>query len=312
MSGGEFKDESLQPYERQAAEHELLTREEEINLAQSMEAGLVAEARLNGDESITRIEAEKLSVIAESGKKSKDRFVSSNLRLVISVARKHKRGAEQLDMADLVQDGNVGLIKATEKYDWHRGFKFSTVATYWIRNSIQTGIANNYRTIRIPMKRHDKLRGLHAAKNNIGLDTITPEVIEESGIDISPEELKVITRVSDTFSIDAPVESLNGNSSENYADILAIDEGSNSVDELIEKGHDIQIVRSAVEVLRADNAVYAEILSLRYGLDGQGSRTIEQCMEITGLLKYKVSKFDTEAREALRIILESYPVSTAS
>jgi RNA polymerase nonessential primary-like sigma factor len=152
----------------------LLTAEDEVRLAQAIEAGEAA-ARLAAGEAADRAALERQ---VTAGREAFDHFVAANLRLVVSVAAQFTRRS-RLDLHELIQEGNLGLIRAVEKFDWRRGFKFSTYATWWIRQAIQRGVAANERTIRLPVALHDALVKVRAARARLEGELGRPPTVDE-------------------------------------------------------------------------------------------------------------------------------------
>ncbi len=185
--------------------YELLTAEEEIELAKAIEAGRTAAGTLETSRPRGR-EAAALRQLVTAGERARDRFVNANLRLVVSQARRY-RNAGGLDFIDLIQEGNLGLMRAVDKFDWRKGFKFSTYATWWIRQSIQRALAEKSRTVRIPSTLHDTAATVHAVASRLEAETgRTPtvaELAEEAGV--SPEDVDDVLRMNDTVSLEAPV-----------------------------------------------------------------------------------------------------------
>ena len=130
-------------------QYPLLTKDDEVRLAQAIEKGVEARQKLESSEEVSAVEKRDLKRNARNGEKAERQFVQSNLRLVVSIAKKYQ--ASGLPLLDLIQEGNLGLMHAVEKFDWRKGFKFSTYATWWIRQAITRGIANTGRTIRLPV-----------------------------------------------------------------------------------------------------------------------------------------------------------------
>ena len=142
-------------YLNDVGKHGLLTKDDEVRLAQAVEAGQRARAELVAEGVIEPGRRRQLSRLVREGDEATETFVMANLRLVVSIARKYQ--AAELPLLDLVQEGNLGLIHAVEKFDWRKGFKFSTYATWWIRQAISRGIANSGRTVRLPVHAGDLL-----------------------------------------------------------------------------------------------------------------------------------------------------------
>jgi DNA-directed RNA polymerase sigma subunit (sigma70/sigma32) len=153
--------------------HDLLTAADEIALAKAMEAGDKAAKRLSSKKSLGRLEEARLRRRVQEGRAAKDRFIAANLRLVVANARRYA-GANGLDLLDLIQEGNLGLIRAVEKFDWRKGFKFSTYATWWVRQAITRAIAAQSRTVRIPVHLHEIIptvrSGMARLRGSLGRD----------------------------------------------------------------------------------------------------------------------------------------------
>ncbi|MDF1486812.1 sigma-70 family RNA polymerase sigma factor [Tessaracoccus caeni] len=186
----------------------LLSAVEEVELARTIEAGVFAENILSGEVE-TSVEAteEELREIVAEGERAMQRFIQANLRLVVSVARKY--GRAQMPLLDLVQEGNTGLIRAVEKFDYAKGFKFSTYATWWVRQAISRGIAQQGRIVRLPVHVAEQVNQVSAVRRNLerqlGRDPELAEIADELGI----EEGKVVDLIRysrDHVSLDAPVE----------------------------------------------------------------------------------------------------------
>ena len=143
-------------------QYTLLTKDDEVELAQKIEAGVAAREELGTAKSLRPARRVELRRVSQEGEQAERQFVQSNLRLVVSIAKKYQ--ASGLPLLDLVQEGNLGLMHAVEKFDWRKGFKFSTYATWWIRQAITRGIANTGRTIRLPVHAGDTLTRLQKAR----------------------------------------------------------------------------------------------------------------------------------------------------
>lgn len=186
----------------------LLTAVGEVELARTIEAGLFAQKVLEG-EATSSVQAtdEELEAIADEGRRAVQQFVQANLRLVVSVARKY--GRSQMPLLDLVQEGNTGLIRAVEKFDYAKGFKFSTYATWWVRQAISRGIAQQGRIVRLPVHVAEQVNQVSAVRRNLerqlGRDPELAEIAEELGL--AESRIVDLLRYSrDHVSLDAPVE----------------------------------------------------------------------------------------------------------
>src|SRR6478752_119647 len=192
----------------------LLTAEEEVELARRIEVGLYASKIRSGE--VTSAErgrrakrptAAELEFLVEDGESAMQRFVTANLRLVVSVARKY--GRSQMPLLDLVQEGNTGLIRAVEKFDYTKGFKFSTYGTWWVRQSISRGIAQQGRIVRLPVHVAEQVNQVGAVRRTLerrfGRDPEITEIAAE--MDLEPERVLDLMRYGrDHVSLDAPVE----------------------------------------------------------------------------------------------------------
>src|SRR6204780_347681 len=167
MKRGDGDDADLvKLYLRDIGRYPLLTKDDEARLAQAIEAGHEASATLaEPGTKLTPAKKRELRRIQCAAAAAQQTFVSSNLRLVVSIAKKYQ--ASGLPLLDLVQEGNLGLIHAVEKFDWRKGFKFSTYATWWIRQSVSRGIANSARTVRLPIHAADLVTAVQVAQSQL-------------------------------------------------------------------------------------------------------------------------------------------------
>ena len=283
--------DSIGMYLESVAEHDLLTAEDEVRLARDMEQGRKAERKLASDD-LTPVDRAHLYRLVHRADEAKSTFIRSNLRLVISIAKRYTgRG---LDLLDLVQEGNLGLIRAVEKFDWRKGFKFSTYATWWIRQAITRAIADKSRTVRIPVHLHDTLAAVRAAqaslKAELGRDPKPAEIAEEAGVTVDKVELAL--GVADTVSLEQPVG-----------------EDGAQLGDFIEDEDAVDPVRVTEELDIADNLRRSiarlperegRILALRYGfLDGV-PRTLEEIGEEFNLTRERIRQLEKLALCRLR------------
>ncbi|NNJ46570.1 MAG: sigma-70 family RNA polymerase sigma factor, partial [Acidimicrobiia bacterium] len=182
---GRLTTDLVSQYLTAIGEYDLLTAEMEVEFAQKIEAGQDAAERLENKDYKTKKEELDLRRHARQGRNAKDAFLTANLRLVVANARRYAN-TSGIDFLDLIQEGNLGLIRAVEKFDWRKGFKFSTYATWWIRQAITRAIADKSRTVRIPVHLHDTLAAVRAAqaslKAELGRDPKPEEIAEEAGV----------------------------------------------------------------------------------------------------------------------------------
>ncbi|MEX0757445.1 MAG: sigma-70 family RNA polymerase sigma factor, partial [Acidimicrobiia bacterium] len=176
---GRLTTDLVSQYLTAIGEYDLLTAEQEVELAQRIEAGEEAAERLEKGDYSGKKEEIELRRHERKGREAKDAFLTANLRLVVANARRYAN-TSGIDFLDLIQEGNLGLIRAVEKFDWRKGFKFSTYATWWIRQAITRAIADKSRTVRIPVHLHDTLAAVRAAQASLKA---------ELGRDPRPEEI---------------------------------------------------------------------------------------------------------------------------
>lgn len=274
---------------------DLLTADDEIELAQQIEVGLYAQHLLNDPEQhLTRAKKRDLKVLAKQGKKARSHLLEANLRLVVSLAKRYTgRG---MPLLDLIQEGNLGLIRAMEKFDYDKGFKFSTYATWWIRQAITRGMADQSRTIRLPVHLVEQVNKLSRIKRemyqSLGREATNEELSEESGI--SEDKIEMLLHQSrDPVSLDMPVgadeEAPLGDFIE---DAEATDAESAVVASL--RHSDIRDVIGTLEQREQD------VIRLRYGLDDGVPRTLDQIGRRFELSRERVRQIEREVMAKLR------------
>ncbi len=281
-------------YLERVSDHTLLTAEDEVRLARAMEAGRKAQAKLDTGDPLTPTERAKLFRLIHGGEEAKMAFIRSNLRLVISIAKRYSgRG---LDLLDLIQEGNLGLIRAVEKFDWRKGFKFSTYATWWIRQAITRGLGNQARTIRLPVHMVDVVRTVQETEQLLSEELrrspSRQEIAEASGLDLERVEA-ALAAPSDTVSLDRPVG----------------DDGDAELQDFVEDERMPDPFGHAAEVMRRQHLIDAlglleeteqKILMLRFGLDGGEPRTLSDVGKMFNLTRERVRQIEGRALAKLR------------
>lgn len=276
----------------------LLTAAEEVELAKRIEAGLYAAELLRQADAAGAEPPEPradLEALVRDGELAKDHMIRANLRLVVSVARRYYRHAG-LNFLDVIQDGNLGLIRAVEKFDYTRGFKFSTYATWWIRQAIERGRADRSRTVRLPVHVIEKLNRVSRIERSLafelGRDPTAAEIAEEAEMTVEQiDYLHELTRSA--ISLETPVG----------------DDGDTRIADLIEDADVLQPAAVAeqhelTDGLRALVSSLppreATIISLRYGLRDGRPHTLTEVAEHVGLTRERVRQLEKIALAKLR------------
>jgi len=286
--------DSVRQYLNEIGRTELLTAEQEVDLAKRYQAGLAAEVLLAASPDMARSQRVQLQRICRGGEVAKDHMVRANLRLVVSVARKFRgRG---VDLLSLIQEGNLGLIRGVEKFDHTKGYKFSTYATWWIRQALQRGLANTGRTVRLPVHVHELMGKVRYAEfallQQLGREPTELEVAAELELPIERlREVKVAAQ--DVASLDKPIgEDGDATMGDLVTDERAIDPEAQAT-----------MVLSRFEVERALGALSLrerEVLMLRYGLVDGEEHTLEDIGEQFGLTRERIRQIEKKTLTKLR------------
>ena len=290
---GRLTTDLVSQYLTAIGEYELLTAELEVEFAQKIEAGEEAAKRLEEGDYKGKTEEVELKRLVRLGRQAKDDFLTANLRLVVANARRYAN-TSGIDFLDLIQEGNLGLIRAVEKFDWRKGFKFSTYATWWIRQAITRAIADKSRTVRIPVHLHDTLAAVRAAqaslKAELGRDPKPAEIAEEAGVTVDKVELAL--GVADTVSLEQPV----GEDGAQLGDFIEDEDAVDPV-RVTEEGDIANSLRRSISRLPDREG---RILALRYGfLDGV-PRTLEEIGEEFNLTRERIRQLEKLALCRLR------------
>ena len=271
----------------------LLTAADEVRLAKTIEAGREAQDKLDAGNTAEREELERL---AREGQMAFDHFVAANLRLVVSVAAQFSKRST-LDLGELIQEGNLGLLRAVEKFDWRRGYKFSTYATWWIRQAIQRGVAGSERTIRLPVALHDALVKVRAASARLESETGREPTIDElaQATRLTPAKVERALEGDHAMtSLDRPVG--YDSDASDLGEFVAIADDA-PAEEVVER----QFVEGLFQLARDhldDRSWY--VLQRRYGLDGEQALTLDALGRELGLSRESVRKIENQALSRLQ------------
>ena len=293
-SGGgrnESVDQLLRRYLQEIGGHELLTAAEEGQLAQAIVDGRRAQGLLADDPSTP--ERPALLGLVQAGRQARQRFIQSNLRLVVSVAKRYQSAG--LPLIDLVQEGNLGLMRAVEKFDHRKGFKFSTYATWWIRQAVTRAIANKGRTIRVPVHMAETVSQVQRSASHLartlGREPTVEEVALASGL--APQRVAEAQRVaSDPVSLFASV----GDDDAELIDFLA-DPTAELPAEAAMTSFEHQELRTVLGML---NPREQRVLELRFGLDGGRPRTLDEVGKEFHVTRERVRQIEAKALSKLR------------
>ncbi|MGZ4729128.1 MAG: RNA polymerase sigma factor RpoD [Acidimicrobiales bacterium] len=278
----------------------LLTAQEEVDLAKRIEAGSFAEERLaelNAAGEIASLdpgERRRLKRIADDGADAKAALTQANLRLVVSIARRYV-GRGML-ILDLIQEGNLGLMRAVEKFDYTKGFKFSTYATWWIRQAITRAIADQARTIRIPVHMVESINRVHRVQRQMLQDLEREPTLEElaARVDMTPVRVREILRISqDPLSLDSPV---GEEADSNLADFIEDQQAEAPAEMAARK----MLGDAVVEALDQLNDREKAVVRLRFGLDDGQARTLEEVGREFGVTRERIRQIESKTLAKLR------------
>ena len=288
-------DDTVGLYLKEMARVPLLTTEEEVDLAMRIELGKESEAKLrrrNGNGSAKH--RAELQAAVQDAKGARDHLIKANTRLVVSIAKKYM--ARGVPFLDLIQEGNLGLMKAVEKFDYHRGYRFSTYATWWIRQTITRSIADQGRTIRVPVHMSDRIRRLYKEARQLEQELgrkPTPEEIADK-MELDPRKVQWMMRVSwRPLSLESPV----GEEEDSELGSFVEDESTPTPTQSAYQN----LLRDKVEeVLTSLSPREARILRLRFGLHNGRSYTLEEVGQKFGLTRERIRQIEGKALRRLR------------
>ena len=289
-------DDPVRMYLKEIGKVPLLSPEEEIDLAQKMSSGNLAQEQLDSAEegSLSAEETAQLKALLKEGEKAKQKLAEANLRLVVSIAKRYVgRGMLFLD---LIQEGNLGLIKAVEKFDYTKGFKFSTYATWWIRQAITRAIADQARTIRIPV---------HMVETINKVIRVSRQLLQELGHDPSPEEIademampvdkvrEILKIAQEPVSLETPI----GEEEDSHLGDFIPDEAAS---EPSEAASFTLLKEQLVDVLSTLTPREEKVLKLRFGIEDGRTRTLEEVGKEFNVTRERIRQIEAKALRKLR------------
>jgi RNA polymerase primary sigma factor len=286
--------DSVHTYLKSIGRRQLLTAEEEVDLAKRIEAGLFAEHKLETEKRLSAPYRADLEAVAEDGRLAKAHMLEANLRLVVSVAKKYSdRG---LSLLDVVQEGNLGLIRAVEKFDYSKGYKFSTYAMWWIRQAIQRGFADSARTIRLPVHVLEMLSKLSRVERDmhqrLGREPTPEELAVE--LDRTPDQIEELLRTSrQPISLDSTI----GEDGETSIGDLIEDVDAPEAGELVDRQLMADQLRNALSALTPREAT---IMSMRFGLYDGNPHTLDEIGKALGLTRERIRQLEKQSLSKLR------------
>jgi RNA polymerase primary sigma factor len=286
--------DSVHTYLKSIGRTSLLTAEQEVDLAKRIEAGLFAEHKLDSEPDLGPDFRRELELVAEDGRRAKSHMLEANLRLVVSVAKKYSdRG---LSLLDVVQEGNLGLIRAVEKFDYTKGYKFSTYAMWWIRQAIQRGFADSARTIRLPVHVLEMLSKLSRVERDmhqrLGREPTPEELAVE--LDRTPDQIEELLRTSrQPISLDSTI----GEDGETSIGDLIEDVDAPEASELVDRQLMAEQLRSALDALTPREAT---IMAMRFGLYDGNPHTLDEIGRALGLTRERIRQLEKQSLSKLR------------
>ncbi|MCB1272607.1 MAG: RNA polymerase sigma factor RpoD [Microthrixaceae bacterium] len=299
-AGSSGVSDPVKMYLREIGRVSLLNAEQEVSLAQRIEAGVHAEERLadlNASGEIGSLEPAVKAALrrqARDGEAAKSELTQANLRLVVSIAKRYLgRG---LPMLDLVQEGNLGLMRAVEKFDYTKGFKFSTYATWWIRQAITRAIADQSRTIRIPVHMVESMNKVHRMQRQLAQELEREPTVEELAQKAELPEAKIreILRLGqDPLSLDSPV----GDEDDSFlGDFIEDQQAAMPADVATARSLSEQITESLGELSEREK----EVVRMRFGLDDDQPHTLEEVGQRFGVTRERIRQIESKTLAKLR------------
>ena len=290
--------DAVRMYLREIGQVDLLTIDDERRLAQLIEEGKIAAEKIDeaneSGQPLEGVEERMLLRAVKRGERAKSELTQANLRLVVSIAKRYSGRGMQL--LDLVQEGNLGLMRAVDKFDYTKGFKFSTYATWWIRQAITRSIADQARTIRIPVHMVEHMNRVTRAKRTMHQELEREPTIDELAqrVQLEPDKVRELLRYSqDPLSLDSPV----GEEDESNLGDFIQDESADSPADAATK---VMLSNAVGEVLGELSDREQDIVRLRFGLDGGQAKTLEEVGKEFGVTRERIRQIEAKTLAKLR------------
>ena len=284
----------IKDYLKQIGKVALLNAEQEVELAKRIEAGLFAEERLNSGEKLETKGRREMQWIAEDGRRAKNHLLEANLRLVVSLAKRYTgRGMLFLD---LIQEGNLGLIRAVEKFDYTKGYKFSTYATWWIRQALQRAIADQGRTIRVPVHMVEQINKALRVKRDLATEYGREPTFAEIGVvlEMTADRIEEILGYGrETLSLETPV---GDDGTATFGEFIEDMDAPIAAD-VVDFGLLQDRLRSVLGTLPDRSAI---VMRMRFGLDDGRSRTLDEVGKALGLTRERIRQIERDTLRELR------------
>ena len=272
----------------------LLNAEDEVELAKRIEAGLYAQHLLQTRKRLGETRKRALATVVRDGQAARSHLLEANLRLVVSLAKRYTgRG---MPLLDLIQEGNLGLIRAMEKFDYTKGFKFSTYATWWIRQAITRAIADQARTIRIPVHMVESINKVHRIQRQMMQELEREPTMEELGakVDMTPDRVREILRISqDPLSLDSPVGEADDS---NLSDFIEDTQADSPAEMAARK----MLGDAVLEALDELSDREKEVVRMRFGLTDGQARTLEEVGREFGVTRERIRQIEAKTLAKLR------------
>lgn len=285
-------EDAIQLYLREIGQVSLLTAQQEVSLAQRIERGKAAQAQL--DESMTSVERIRLMDLVADGALARQELIQANLRLVVSVAKRYI--GHQLSFLDLVQEGNLGLMRAVEKFDWRKGNRFSTYATWWIRQAVSRSLAEHGRLIRLPVHLGEMIvqvrRTMHQLEQALERPPTPEELADALGISVRKVK-RLLTAAITPVSLEQPV----GPDGDTFIGEMLSDDREDGPMELATQNLLYRDIHAALGSLPERER---KVLALRYGLEDGKRRTLEEVGAAFGITRERTRQIEAEAMRRLR------------